>query len=113
MRNLKDNFKQPGNYGKLPILDICCNILHNVTTSNERKVMSSIAVRLSEEIVQEAKKYAKIESRSVPKQIEYWVKIGKAAQDNPDLPISFIEGAFKARKEIERGECTPFDFKQN
>jgi len=75
--------------------------------------MSSVAVRLSKEIVYEAKKYAAIESRSVPKQIEYWVKIGKAAQENPDLPISFIKGAFEAREEITRGECTPFNFKQD
>jgi len=71
--------------------------------------MSSVAVRLSEEIVREARKYAAIESRSVPKQIEYWAKIGKAARDNPDLPISFIEGAFQAREEIERGEVYPLE----
>ena len=71
--------------------------------------MSSVAVRLSEEIVREARKYAAIESRSVPKQIEYWAKIGKAARDNPDLPISFIEGAFQAQEEIERGEVYPLE----
>ena len=75
--------------------------------------MNSIAVRLSKEIVLEAKKYAAIESRSVPKQIEYWIKIGKAARDNPDLPVSFIEGAFEARREIDRDECTPFEFNQD
>lgn len=47
-------------------------------------------VNLSDELVNQAKRYAKIESRSVPKQIEYWARIGRAARDNPDLPVPFI-----------------------
>jgi hypothetical protein len=71
--------------------------------------MRSIAVRLPEEIVNEAKKYAAIESRSVPKQIEHWIKVGRAAKENPDLPISFIDGALKGLEEIERGEVYPIE----
>jgi len=75
--------------------------------------MSRISLRLSKEIVDEAIGRAAIESRSVPEQIEYWAKTGKVALDNPDLPMSFIEGAFQAREEIKRGECTPFSFRQD
>ena len=37
----------------------------------------SINVKLSETLVDQAKHYAVIEHRSVPKQIEYWSQIGK------------------------------------
>lgn len=48
-------------------------------------------VKLSDELVREAKRYAAVYSRSVPKQIEYWSRIGKIAEDNPDLPYDFIK----------------------
>ena len=67
-------------------------------------------VNLSDEFVNEAKRYAKIESRSVPKQIEYWARIGRAARDNPDLPIDFIEDLLIAKAEMEAGELREFKF---
>ncbi|MCG7756436.1 MAG: ParD-like family protein, partial [Nitrosomonas sp.] len=39
----------------------------------------SINVKLSENLVNQAKQYAQIEHRSIPKQIEYWSRIGKIA----------------------------------
>ncbi len=49
-----------------------------------------VNVKLSNNLVERAKIYGRIEHRSVPKQIEYWSQIGKIAQDNPDLPFSMI-----------------------
>ncbi|MCK5296179.1 MAG: ParD-like family protein [Alphaproteobacteria bacterium] len=51
----------------------------------------SVAVKLSDEVVKEAKRYADVYSRSVPKQIEYWTRIGKIVEENPDLPYNFIK----------------------
>ena len=48
----------------------------------------AINVKLSESLVESAKRYGMIEHRSVPKQIEYWSQIGKIAAENPDLPFS-------------------------
>jgi len=50
----------------------------------------SINVKLSDSLVEQAKAYAQIEYRSVPKQIECWSQTGKIAQENPDLPFSMI-----------------------
>ncbi|NDE55114.1 MAG: hypothetical protein EB069_11230, partial [Actinobacteria bacterium] len=47
----------------------------------------AINVKLPEALVETAKRYAAIEHRSVPKQIEYWSQIGKIAAENPDLPF--------------------------
>ncbi|MFZ9544348.1 MAG: TA system antitoxin ParD family protein, partial [Hylemonella sp.] len=46
-----------------------------------------VALKLSDELVDDAKTYAAAEHRSVPKQIEYWARIGKAVLDNPDMPL--------------------------
>ena len=74
--------------------------------------MTANAVRLSEEILREAIKYAPVNSRSVPKQIEHWAKIGRMAEENPDLPYEFIKGVLEARGEIERGDVSEFIFRK-
>ncbi len=50
----------------------------------------SVNDKLSETLVDQAKHYAVIEHRSVPKQIEYWSQIGKIAVENPDLIIGDV-----------------------
>lgn len=59
----------------------------------------SINVKLSEALVEKAKRYGEIEHRSVPKQIEYWSLIGKIASENPDLPFSAIREILMADQE--------------
>jgi hypothetical protein len=73
-------------------------------------VMSSTAVRLSEDIVRTAKVYAPVNFRSIPKQIEHWVKIGKIAEENPDLPYEFIKSVLEAREEMKTEKPVPFVF---
>jgi len=48
------------------------------------------AVRVSNELVREAKIFSKIDQRSITGQIEHWAKIGKCAEENPDLTDSLI-----------------------
>ena len=45
----------------------------------------SVNVKLSENLVEQARRHAQRQHRSVPKQIEYWSRIGKIAEENPDL----------------------------
>ena len=70
----------------------------------------SSAVKVSEELLEEARIYAKVQHRSVAKQIEYWAKMGKIAEDNPDLPLSFIRDILQGREEIKQGLATPYIF---
>ena len=64
----------------------------------------SVNVKLSEMLVDQARRYASIEHRSVPKQIEYWSRIGKIAEENPDLPFSMIRDILIADQEEPVGE---------
>ena len=64
----------------------------------------SVNVKLAESLVEQAKRYALIQHRSVPKQIEYWSQIGKIAEENPDLPFSMIRDILIADQEASVGE---------
>jgi len=68
----------------------------------------SVNVKLSEELVTEAKRLGKVYHRSLPKQIEYWSQMGKIAEENPDLPFSMIKDILIAREE-EATEDYSFD----
>jgi hypothetical protein len=72
-----------------------------------------VTVRLSADILSMAKARVALTSRSVPKQIEYWAKIGKIAEENPDLPYEFIAGALEAREEMKHGEVSRFEFRDS
>lgn len=52
--------------------------------------MSTVSVRIDEELVDAARAAAKAEFRTVQGQVEFWAKVGRAALDNPELPASFI-----------------------
>lgn len=64
----------------------------------------SINVKLSEDLVEQAKRYALIQHRSLPKQIEHWSKIGKIAEENPDIPYAMILDILIADQEDVVGE---------
>jgi hypothetical protein len=68
------------------------------------------AIRLPSPLVNEAKKLAAVHFRSVAKQIEYWTYLGKIADENPDLPASFIKGCIEAKGEIDNGNVSKFEF---
>ncbi|MES9857748.1 MAG: hypothetical protein ABW166_14265 [Sedimenticola sp.] len=64
----------------------------------------SVSVKLSETLVDQARRFASVQHRSVPKQIEYWSQIGKIAEENPDLPFSVIHDILIADQEEPVGE---------
>ena len=68
------------------------------------EIVMSVNVKLSENLVAQAKRYAQIQHRSVPKQIEYWSQIGRIAEENPDLPFSMIRDILLADQEEAVGE---------
>ncbi|MBO1272944.1 hypothetical protein J3L11_14950 [Shewanella sp. 4t3-1-2LB] len=61
------------------------------------------SVRLDEDFVSDARVHAEAENRSLPKQIEYWAKIGQIMIDNPDLPYEFVRESLLATEEVKQG----------
>ncbi|MES2016107.1 MAG: hypothetical protein V4484_06385 [Pseudomonadota bacterium] len=70
----------------------------------------STALKLSDDLVEMAKPHAAAEHRSVPKQIEYWARLGKAVDENPGLPLQFIKDTLLAAQEAKAGQLAPYQF---
>jgi len=65
----------------------------------------SVSIRIDAALYETAKVRAKAEMRSIPQQVAYWAKVGRAALDNPDLPIEFVRDTLQAMEE----ESEPFE----
>ena len=72
------------------------------------KIIMSQSIRIDESLHEQAKHYAKAERRTIAGQIEFWALVGKAALDNPDLPIDFVRDLLIAKAQSE-AELTPFE----
>ena len=65
----------------------------------------SVSIRIDDVLYDAARVRAKAEMRSIPQQVAYWAKVGRAALDNPDLPVEFIRDTLTAMEE----EAEPFE----
>jgi hypothetical protein len=68
------------------------------------------AVKVSDDLFEKAKIQSKIFKRSIAGQIEYWAKIGQMIDENPDLPLPFIQDILVGREQIKAGQGTPYVF---
>lgn len=68
------------------------------------------AVRISENLLSEARKYSKVDHRSITGQIEHWAQIGKCAEENPDLTYDLIKEILIGIQELDQGEKTEYSF---
>lgn len=68
------------------------------------------AVRISEALVSDARKFSKIDHRSLTGQIEHWASIGKCAEENPDLTYDLIKEIFIGIEELNSGEKSEYEF---
>lgn len=70
----------------------------------------SIKVKLPASLVQDAKYASVITKSSIPEQIEQWARLGKAADENPDLPIHLIRDILASKVEIAQCKLAKFCF---
>lgn len=68
---------------------------------------TSTSIRIDQKLYDQARSEALAEHRTIAGQVEYWAKIGRAALDNPDLPVSFIAESLASMAE-PREDATPF-----
>lgn len=67
-------------------------------------------IKLPPDLISSARRYGNIYCRSVPGQIEYWSRIGKIVEENPELSYSFIKDILLAQSEAEDGNVTKYEF---
>jgi hypothetical protein len=68
-----------------------------------------VTVNLDSELVQIARSYSGAESRSVPKQIEHWAKIGRIAEENPDMSYGGIKEILIGLEDAKLGNVSEYD----
>jgi len=68
------------------------------------------AVKISDDLVERARIQSKVFRRSLAGQIEYWAKLGQIIEENPDLPLQFIQEILVGREQIKSGQGTPYIF---
>jgi ParD-like antitoxin of type II bacterial toxin-antitoxin system len=71
------------------------------------------SVKLSQNIITEAKIMSKAFNRSVAGQIEHWAKIGRLAEENPDLTYEFIKNILIAQQEALADKNQEYKFDEN
>jgi len=71
----------------------------------------SIAINVSEQLVEEAKPFAQAMHRSVAQQIEYWARLGKVAEENPDLSINILQDMLVSIEEVKAGNLNRYQFR--
>ena len=68
------------------------------------------AVKISDDLFEKASIKSKVFKRSVARQVEYWAIIGQMIEENPDLPLPFIQNLLKGKEQIKAGLGTPYVF---
>lgn len=68
------------------------------------------SLKLSDDLIEIARSRAIAEHRSVPKQIEYWARLGKAVEENPEMPLQFIKDTLLAIEEAKAGQLSEYKF---
>ena len=68
---------------------------------------TSTSIRINQDLYEQAKQDALTEHRSIAGQIEFWARVGRAALDNPDLPVSFVAESLASIAE-PRSQALPF-----
>jgi hypothetical protein len=74
------------------------------------EIVMAQSVRLSDSLVKQAQSVGAVMSRSGAGQIEYWAKIGKIAEENPELTYGFIRDSLISKAEVENGLVDDYEF---
>lgn len=65
------------------------------------------SIRINRQLYEQARLDATVEHRTISGQIEFWARVGRAALDNPDLPVTFIAESLASLVE-PREQSQPF-----
>jgi hypothetical protein len=67
------------------------------------------AIQIDKELYQEAKRQSNVQHRSAAKQVEHWAKIGRIAEENPDLSYNSIKSILFGLEDYRTGNVEPYD----
>ncbi len=68
------------------------------------------AVRVSDKLMREARLISAVDNRSIAGQIEHWARVGKCAEENPEMPYRLIKEILMGIEELDQGEKSEYNF---
>ena len=71
----------------------------------------STAINLLEQLIEETKPVAQATHRSVLEQIEYWARLGKVAEENPDSPINMLQDILASIEEVKASNTNVYQLR--
>lgn len=71
--------------------------------------MAVLDLRLPEKMKKEIVARAKGQHRKTSEQARRYLELAMAAEDNPDLPFSFVVGILEGLAEVQAGLAEPLD----
>ena len=79
----------------------------------KKKAPTPIPIRFNEDersILKLLQARARAADRSLSGQIKHYARLAMIAEDNPDLPLSMIQGILDAQAELKAGLAEPYQF---
>ena len=70
----------------------------------------AIAIKISDDLISNARVHSKVNNRSLTAQIEFWAKIGKCSEENPDLTYDQIKEILLGLEELNFGQKIEYKF---
>lgn len=67
-------------------------------------------VNLPQDLVEAAKVVALQNQRTVAEQIEFWVRLGRAAEENPDLSSQMLIDLLVSIEDVNQGNVRAYRF---
>ncbi len=72
--------------------------------------MSATAIKIDQQMVSAARVHGAALNRSATKQVEFWARIGKIAEENPDLNFNDIKDLLIGLEQVKAGMVTEYQF---
>ena len=69
-----------------------------------------VSIELSESLIDDANSASGITKRTISEQIEYWARLGKACDENSDLPVHMLQDILTSRVEMNLNKLSRFRF---
>ncbi|WP_114637008.1 TA system antitoxin ParD family protein [Polynucleobacter necessarius] len=67
-------------------------------------------VKLSKALVKSAQLASVETNRTLSEQIEYWARLGKASEENPDLTVLFLQDILASQADLALNNLSKFRF---
>lgn len=84
-----------------------------VTARRRQAARTPVSVRFGKEdrlMERVLRARAKASKRSLSEQVKYYAHLGMIAADNPDLPLTMIEGILEAQEDMKGGLGRPYEW---